>query len=113
VAFKRDLFTGKLVETEDSPRGREVIFREEIPPCRDQTPVGCNPYRRPWVSEALALSNPAQYKQFNQAMRDQGINPGAYYRPDGMLVCESRAARNDALRFNHKIDRDGGYGDHC
>jgi hypothetical protein len=70
--------------------------------------------KRPWRSMTMALENPAQIKEFNEAAQ-KFAGPGVRYEMDkgeAVLVCDSKSARNRALRWLNKIDRDAGYGDH-
>lgn len=109
MAFKRDLFTGELVEVESSGEGRQVIYREEIPASMTQEKT-CNPWSRPWRCTSLGVANPDQIPEFNEAAK-KFAGPGVYYDTQGRLVCESRGARNRALAMLGKVDYDGGYGD--
>src|SRR5689334_4528514 len=108
MGFKRDLFTGELVETQESEHGRQIIYSEEIPPSMRQDKI-CNPYSKPWVSQSLAV-HPSQVAEFNEAAKRNGT--GAFYRKDGALVCESRGARAREMRARGKFDQQGGFGDY-
>lgn len=55
--------------------------------------------------------HPSQVEEFNAAYRKGGI-VGAYHKPDGTCVFESRKARNQVLKSRGMIDQDGGYGDY-
>lgn len=124
--FKRDIFSGELVEQDfnDPPEGyvwvdtgankRLVSLNPPNAPQRSGSVWG-----RPWKSRnALALENPNQIGQFNQALKDAGVS-GAYYqmekvagRDTAVLNCESRSARNGAMKLMNCFDKDGGYRDY-
>lgn len=114
--FKRDLFTGELVEDKSGEGGRQIIYREEIPEYMDQTRVGtANPYSKEWVTETLAVPI-EQMEQFNADAKRHGT--GAYYRPtrDGQyaaLVCPTRRSRAREIKRRGAFDRQAGYGDYA
>lgn len=106
--LKRDLFTGEWVEEPTCVGGRQILARGKA--IENKKNKGKGAYDRPWISQTLGVANPEQIGQFNEAAKAYG--GGFYFRPsDGAIVCESRGARNNALRFFNKIDMDAGYGD--
>lgn len=111
MPFKRDLFTGKLVETEPTPNGRAIIARGSVPKYAVQgrkTRGGA--YSKTWRAPNLGVANPDQIPEYNEAMRAQGMK--CWIDPITNECCaDSQSGRNDALRFFNKIDYDGGYGD--
>lgn len=110
MAFKRDLFTGEVVEVASPEGGREILYRQEIPPHLQQRRTRCNPWRKPWVGQSVAV-NPKQVDHFNQELADHSVS-GAHYDPStGNLVCESRRARREAVRLRGFHDHNGGYSD--
>jgi hypothetical protein len=70
--------------------------------------------KNPWESESLAVPI-EQAAEFTEAAR-KFAGPGVSYEPDGKgyakLRCESKGARNRALQWLGKVDRDGGFGDY-
>lgn len=105
MPFRRDLFTGKLKKYKhETPRGRAVLSK-----ARQTRRSSGSVWGTPWVSRGpLALENPAQWKQYNEAMKSQGVT-GAYYTSDGVLHCETNGARNSAMKFLNAKDLDAGY----
>jgi hypothetical protein len=61
----------------------------------------------PWVSEHLGCHR----TQVDEFQKDIDHIPGAYYTPDGKVVCESRQARNEVMKVRGVRDNDAGYGD--
>lgn len=110
MAFFRDLFTGELKERPNSSVGRELLYVEEIPASMQQERTA-KPYSRPWVCTALGVANPAQIGEYNEAAK-KFAGSGVGFDQQGRLVCDSRAARNRALKWMGKIDYSGGFGDH-
>lgn len=64
-------------------------------------------WNNPLESDALAC-HPSQVKEFNEYAK---TIPGAYYKPDGTCVFESRSARRRLMKLRGVHDRNGGYGD--
>ena len=115
MPFKRDLFTGELVEVEATPDGRVLLYREEIPEHLQQNRTSCNPYAKEWETETLAVPI-EQMQKFNEDAKRMGT--GAYYKPgkDGQyanLVCPTRKSRARELKRRGAYDRDAGYGDYA
>ncbi len=65
--------------------------------------------KNPWVSRSMGVS-PDQVKQVREEMKRHGVR--AQVSDRGEIVCTSKAARNDAMKFFGVVDRDGGYSDH-
>lgn len=109
MPFYRPLFgDGELVERKQETEGRVVLAKTSD--CDKGPQASRYAWRKPQVSWALGLENPAQFAEFNEALASQGVT-GAYYRKDGAAVIESRAARNRLMRFWNAFDADAGYGD--
>lgn len=111
MAFYRDIYTGELKERPASSVGREILYVEEIPACLRRGRGSDNPWSRPWVSATLGVANLAQIPEYNEAAKKYA-GPGVSFDQQGNIVCESRAARNRALKWMGKIDYSGGYGDY-
>jgi len=90
----------------------QAEFRKRKPMRRGSgAPMVSKSYARPLESVGLACSK-RQVGEFNALYADAGIS-GAYHRPDGTCVFESRRARNDVLRLRGVRDNDAGYGDYA
>lgn len=102
--IRRHFITGEWEEVEDSGKHEVIVYegQAETNTCKSI----CS--KRPWVSNSLAV-HPLQVAAFNKAAQE--ARTGAYYRPDGALVCTSRGARNRELARRGQGDGDAGYGD--
>lgn len=65
--------------------------------------------KNPWTSRSMGV-HPDQVKEVREDMKRHGVR--AQLTNDGQIVCTSKAARNDAMKYFGVVDRDGGYGDH-
>lgn len=123
MGWKRDIFSGELVETLESGQGRQVIFRGSLP-YGEATVRG----RRgdPWDTGrdhvALAMSikpeeaTPERIAHENKMAKRHGT--GAYYTPDGRCHTPTRGSRAKEMRRPHRggfryQDNDAGYGDYA
>lgn len=104
--MRRHWLTGEWEEVPyELVDGRAVISRIEPDYAPERHGYA---YNRPFESTSLAI-HADQVKSFNEAAHAAGT--GAYYKPDGTLVCESRGARNRELARRGQGDADAGYGD--
>jgi hypothetical protein len=87
--FKRDLFTGELIEEPLTGEGRVLIGRIE-PPEGAVDSRHCAPWSRDWVSRSMGV-HPSEVPTMNEEARRH--NTGAHYREDGSLVCSTRKSR--------------------
>ena len=110
MGFKRDIFTGELVEFESSETGRELIYQEEIAPSMQQGRRAGSAWSKPLVSQAMSV-HPEQYKEFNESAKRYGT--GAFYDKNGDCHLPTRSARNKEMKRRRMFDKSGGYGDYC
>lgn len=110
MPFKRDLFSGELVEVPSEGGRRRIIARTSIPEGAVTKRCG-SLWGRPWRS--LGQGGPIE----NMEELNRTAVPGARYVPSkryaGLceLECDSRRARANELGFRGNVDFDGGYGD--
>lgn len=107
--FRRHWLTGELEEVPyELEHGRAIIARIEPENGVTGHADGAYSSAKPFTSTSLGI-HPSQVKAFNEEARKQGT--GAYYRPDGTMVCETRRSRNRELARRGYGDADAGYGD--
>ena len=107
--MRKNIFTGELEEVPFE--GSHIIWREEVKVYGEESdlPQVSKAYNKPLESVSLSC-NASEYKERNQELKDNGIT-GAYYKPDGTLIQESRAARAQIHKLRGCYDKDAGYGD--
>lgn len=106
MGLRRHFITGEWEEYEDTGAHELIVYEGKA----EKTSRSSICAKRPWVSESLGVSNPDQIGQYSKAAA-KFAGPGVSYDKQGRLVCDSRAARNRALKWLRKVDYDGGYGD--
>jgi hypothetical protein len=113
MGFKRDIFTGKLVETQPPEGGREIIARGSLP-FGEQTVTSRIP-NPDYDRECVALSikpeeaTPERIAEHNEQARRH--NTGAFYDRDGRCMTSTRGSQNREMRRRNYINNDAGFGD--
>ena len=110
--FKRDWFTGELVEEtfESSPTetGRSVIFRETLKygscPLSRQDSVRLD---KPHISRSLGI-HPLEVDKFNAKLREFGVEDASYNKKTGFLHSTSRQGKAEAWAIRGHYDKEGG-----
>lgn len=103
--LRRHFITGEWEEVEDTGKHEVIVYEGEAE--TNSCSATCS--KRPWESKYSLAVHPAQVRAFNEAAAK--ARTGAYYKPDGTLVCTSRGARNRELARRGHGDGDAGYGD--
>lgn len=95
------------------PVSRRVFMRRKLKAAKPGVPQIARgaTQDRPQLSIGLGVPR-FQVDEFNAFYASAGIT-GAYHRPDGTCVIESRKARNQLLKLRGMRDNDAGYGDHA
>lgn len=106
MPFKRDLFTGELVEVPSDGGGRRIIARTSIPEgAIDPSRRKGSAWGRVWRGQSLGV-HPDQAAEFSQAAKDAGT--GAWYDEKGRVCADSEAALQREFGRRGYYDRNAG-----